>query len=494
LEAELDAQKSFPDCPLCLENLRPGNLSIQRVITHLGAHLEEIALGAIILHADVESDANSTRTSPLSDTADIKDADSVDEKLICEKCGQAGHIRRDCGGDMKREPRDTAFPEDEILFGDLGEDLFEKSGLTDADFNFFNQEVAENGLDLSGLLGITEPPDLSTRLDHAGTGIPRNPKEASTDSKPKAPTSPVLTKPELERASMDKLGCGLCGGTSHLTFHCPGAVDIGPQQDGAVWKKWYGETPGTLFSQPPAIPPSEKFSEGARYNMGSFDHEQKYCICRNVKYGEMIACSNVDCAYKLFHPSCIGFRNATEEAWHCPECTANGSGNLDKGNLFAGLSSPSSDAQEAGTSIPADSSWLTDARQISPTITKLYGQHLQIADWTSQLPTKHADYNSDAETIVLPGKDGRLPVRKSVVKGNDARLSGTEVGILEAEFVKNSKPSSDVKRGLAELMVIDVSRINVSVPKPLFIPLTDLSSVELVSEQTSQGEGGQEVG
>jgi len=46
------------------------------------------------------------------------------------------------------------------------------------------------------------------------------------------------------------------------------------------------------------------------------------------------------------------------------------------------------------------------------------------------------------------------------------RLSKGEVEQLEAEFQKNNKPTSNVKKGLAEQMRVEVARINVVTSHP----------------------------
>lgn len=50
------------------------------------------------------------------------------------------------------------------------------------------------------------------------------------------------------------------------------------------------------------------------------------------------------------------------------------------------------------------------------------------------------------------------------------RLSKGEVARLEAVFQENNKPSSSVKKGLAEQMRVDVARINVRAPSPSSVP------------------------
>ncbi|KAH8904308.1 hypothetical protein BR93DRAFT_916771 [Coniochaeta sp. PMI_546] len=108
-------------------------------------------------------------------------------------------------GDLKREQSDTAFPEGENLFGDLGgEDLFVNNELTDADFSFFDQDTVDqdtgdNGLDLSDLPDMNDAMELSATLEQAGVRPSHLPTMA-TDTGPKESVSPVFTKPELKHA------------------------------------------------------------------------------------------------------------------------------------------------------------------------------------------------------------------------------------------------------------------------------------------------------
>ncbi|KAB5583153.1 mediator complex subunit 13 C-terminal-domain-containing protein [Coniochaeta sp. 2T2.1] len=102
-------------------------------------------------------------------------------------------------GDVKREQSVTAYPDGENLFGDIGEDLFENHELTDADFNFFDQDSGDNGLDLSGLSGMGDAMDLSSDLHEAGAGVPHG-AAVATEAGPEAPMPPVFAKPELKHA------------------------------------------------------------------------------------------------------------------------------------------------------------------------------------------------------------------------------------------------------------------------------------------------------
>lgn len=69
------------------------------------------------------------------------------------------------------------------------------------------------------------------------------------------------------------------------------------------------------------------------------------------------------------------------------------------------------------------------------------------------------------------------------------RLAKEEVEQLEAEFQKNSKPNTSLKKQLAEQMRVDAARINVltQIHKGLMGELLT-KPAELVPEQTGKGE------
>ena len=49
--------------------------------------------------------------------------------------------------------------------------------------------------------------------------------------------------------------------------------------------------------------------------------DRKYCTCRNVSFGQMIACESDDCPYEWFHYGCVGITKEPNGAWFCEECT-----------------------------------------------------------------------------------------------------------------------------------------------------------------------------
>ncbi|KZF22441.1 hypothetical protein L228DRAFT_248130 [Xylona heveae TC161] len=48
--------------------------------------------------------------------------------------------------------------------------------------------------------------------------------------------------------------------------------------------------------------------------------DRKYCTCRSVSYGNMVACDNDDCPYEWFHWSCVGMTKEPVGKWYCDEC------------------------------------------------------------------------------------------------------------------------------------------------------------------------------
>ena len=50
--------------------------------------------------------------------------------------------------------------------------------------------------------------------------------------------------------------------------------------------------------------------------------DDSICFCRTVPDGETISCSNENCPYGKFHPSCLSLTNVTiPKKWYCPHCS-----------------------------------------------------------------------------------------------------------------------------------------------------------------------------
>ena len=77
-------------------------------------------------------------------------------------------------------------------------------------------------------------------------------------------------------------------------------------------------------------------------------HEPMYCHCRQVAFGEMIACESESCAVEWFHFSCVGISAATRPAfWMCPACRAAATGGGGGSSDTAGSGSGTAQAQSS---------------------------------------------------------------------------------------------------------------------------------------------------
>ncbi|KAF0488845.1 Inhibitor of growth protein [Gigaspora margarita] len=50
-------------------------------------------------------------------------------------------------------------------------------------------------------------------------------------------------------------------------------------------------------------------------------NEPLYCYCKQVSYGEMVACDNSECEIEWFHFSCVGLTDRPKGKWYCSECS-----------------------------------------------------------------------------------------------------------------------------------------------------------------------------
>ncbi|KAL0916728.1 hypothetical protein M5K25_014261 [Dendrobium thyrsiflorum] len=49
-------------------------------------------------------------------------------------------------------------------------------------------------------------------------------------------------------------------------------------------------------------------------------NEPTYCFCKQVSFGEMVACDNPDCKIEWFHYGCVGLKEQPKGKWYCPNC------------------------------------------------------------------------------------------------------------------------------------------------------------------------------
>lgn len=82
-----------------------------------------------------------------------------------------------------------------------------------------------------------------------------------------------------------------------------------------------------------------------------------------------------------------------------------------------------------------------------------YGAYSQVPNYPAYLAESMDAYQAHHESL--------LNHQMSRTTESKPRLSKEEVEVLEAEFQKNHKPNSSVKKALAESMRVDNARINV---------------------------------
>lgn len=63
------------------------------------------------------------------------------------------------------------------------------------------------------------------------------------------------------------------------------------------------------------------FATKSRANNFYQRDDTKYCFCRQVSYGEMVACDNEGCRYEWFHYDCVGISSPPKGEWFCSSCT-----------------------------------------------------------------------------------------------------------------------------------------------------------------------------
>ncbi|KAI1175903.1 mediator complex subunit 13 C-terminal-domain-containing protein [Nemania sp. FL0916] len=104
------------------------------------------------------------------------------------------------GTEVKRERNGTSF-ESENLFGELGPDMFGDNDITEADFNFFDEQP-EGNIDLVPLdLSATSNANPNPSLDHSLTTISQVPAVKSDPlHMPTSGPAPTFAKPELRHA------------------------------------------------------------------------------------------------------------------------------------------------------------------------------------------------------------------------------------------------------------------------------------------------------
>lgn len=70
----------------------------------------------------------------------------------------------------------------------------------------------------------------------------------------------------------------------------------------------------------PSSPSTFDFAANSQANSFYQRDDTKYCICRQISYGEMVACDNDECEYEWFHYDCVGITAPPKGEWFCNPC------------------------------------------------------------------------------------------------------------------------------------------------------------------------------
>ncbi len=120
---------------------------------------------------------------------------------------------------------------------------------------------------------------------------------------------------------------------------------------------------------------------GMRVGEVCANDEPVYCICRQVSFGEMIACSNADCPVAWFHFQCVCLEESPNETWLCPNCRDQMQSTIGVGVL---PDPPSHDKVETAGPISTSENVET-SQPVSSAVSEHSGTH----DVPSALPLAH---------------------------------------------------------------------------------------------------------
>ncbi|TPX10249.1 uncharacterized protein E0L32_001446 [Thyridium curvatum] len=117
--------------------------------------------------------------------------------------GQAGNTADSFGEGWdgpKRERHSTSFMDDpDNMFDDIGTDMFADNDITDADFNFFDEQPEVTGLDFP-MPDIPPGPEQVQNIDHSVEPILRTSRPVAEPALNPPADTPKFAKPELKHA------------------------------------------------------------------------------------------------------------------------------------------------------------------------------------------------------------------------------------------------------------------------------------------------------
>lgn len=191
-------------------------------------------------------------------------------------------------GEIKREQQAGNLLEGDNMFGDLGEDMFEGNELTDADFNFFDEQLNEQpeGVEMN----LATIPEMGTAMDlSADTGQPTNSAPQTSDRVEEyktipQPAPPEFTKPELKHAR-STLAEGSRQQANQESFNRNSTIGIKRQSSPFNRETVYKRIKASLRPPPKPRSPSTASSQRRRSIFEKVDFDPSLSLV-NKKYTE----------------------------------------------------------------------------------------------------------------------------------------------------------------------------------------------------------------
>ncbi|EAA28365.2 hypothetical protein GE21DRAFT_9169 [Neurospora crassa] len=192
------------------------------------------------------------------------------------------------GGDNKREQQAGNLLEGDNMFGDLGEDMFEGNELTDADFNFFDEQLNEQTegveMNFSAISGLGTTTDLSADAGQPTNSAPQTNNRVEDYKTIPQPAPPEFTKPELKHAR-STLAEGSRQQANQESFNRNSTIGIKRPHSPFNRETVYKRIKASLLSPPKPRSPTTALSQRRKSEFDKVDFDPSLSLV-NKKYTE----------------------------------------------------------------------------------------------------------------------------------------------------------------------------------------------------------------
>ncbi|ORY26910.1 hypothetical protein LY90DRAFT_388544 [Neocallimastix californiae] len=197
----------------------------------------------------------------------------------------------------------TPNPNESTIIGNVRKEMKETQSLADE-----KVEISEKTLRLIGL-HIKRLKETLSKIQS------NNPTSSSIDTK-----NSLLTPKTEETKSSDHSHTHGHSQKSSRSQHTHSNINLKNRKSNTVVKNSVARKRRKVENNE-AVATSTTTNETHReFNA---NNEPLYCICRQISYGNMIACDNQkNCPHEWFHYECVGLVEPPKGSWYCPDCRA----------------------------------------------------------------------------------------------------------------------------------------------------------------------------